>query len=174
MSIDIGIKNLGIVWGKCDRFYQKKPKFYKFALIDLTKVEVEKKTGIQQYNHLTDKLHTFFKVLNPKIFDGAKVIFVEYQPPKGLRIIQEWFIRNYEERVRFVNPKTMHKHFGIQKKNYEERKIRVCKKSVRYMTIDFFSNWLLLERKHDISDAICLSVAFMSKHSKAFTDLHLF
>jgi hypothetical protein len=158
-SIDIGLKNLGIVWGLCDLDY-KNIKFTTFELINLNEIKVEKKSGIQKYNHISDKLKTYFEK-NIYLFNGCDIIFVEYQPLTGLRIIQEYIVQKFDEKVIFIHPQHVHEFFVIREYEYNDRKI-LLNNFVKYLgdstsiiDINFYRKWKNLERKHDISDAIC-------------------
>lgn len=166
VSIDVGIVNLGLVWGHCDLDYQN-IYFDKFKLIDLTKVIPKKKSGKQGYNHLMDKLKEIFGIKKElSIFKDINMIFVEYQPPNGLRLIQEFFVFFFKDKVYFVHPQKMHKFFRIEKLKYEERKMATIKLSIEYMNLNFFSEFWELKRQHDISDAMCLAICYISQNKK--------
>jgi hypothetical protein len=164
-SIDIGINNMGIVWGKCDIKY-KKIKFYKLQHLDLKKIIIKHKSGKQGYNHIVDKLkHVWGTNIKESPFNMCDHIFVEYQPPTGLRIIQEYLVLFFNEKIIFIHPKSMHKYYNINKFTYEKRKEFTEYKSIRYMTFNFYNEWKLLSRKHDCSDAIILAVYFIKVNS---------
>lgn len=161
VSIDVGIKNMGIVWGNCDVRY-KKIEFERFILLDLTKIIPKEKSGAQGYNHLIDKFVEAFGIdSRDNVFKNIDMIFVEYQPPQGQRIIQEFLVYFFKDKVIFTQPRTMHKFFRVDKLSYEDRKYEIERQSVYFMHMEFYKKWIHLERRHDISDAICLVVYYI-------------
>lgn len=164
-SIDIGNKNFAIVWGHCDVDYTTFS-FDSFTLINFNKVEAKEKSGPQQYTHLMDKLKTYFEIENKGIFDGVDMILVEYQPPQGMRLIQEYLVVTFKQKVFFVHPRKMHKFFNASCYEYERRKKFINYKAIEFMTFEFYEKWDDLERKHDVSDAICLAFCYIYVNSR--------
>lgn len=159
-SIDIGKQNFAIVWGYSDPEYNKVV-FKSFTLINFDKVEAQEKSGVQQYNHISDKLKTYFEIENKDIFDDTEMIFVEYQPPQGLRIIQEYLVTTFKHKVIFVHPQQMHKFFRADCYCYIQRKDYMNYRATEFMSFEFFEEWDKLKRKHDVSDAICLAYYYI-------------
>ena len=155
-SIDIGFNNLGIVWGRLNLSYTR-IYFDKFELVDLFTVNAESSCS-SGYSHTVDKMKEKFCKKGKEYFKDEDYIFIEYQPLSGLRTVQEFLVMKFEKKVHFAHPKAMHKHFKISSLDYEMRKCWVSRHSTSYMNLNFFKDWLALERKHDISDAMCIAL----------------
>lgn len=158
-SIDIGIKNCSFVFGYCDVDYTK-IKFTSFKIVDFTEVNNES-LGMQGYSNLLNKIKTYFEKICHDDFKECEMIFIEYQPPKGLRFIQEYIETKYPKKVIFVHPKQMHKYYKINNKDYVTRKKCIEYYSTKYMTLNFYLKWDSLCRKHDVSDAMCMVYYFI-------------
>jgi len=153
-SIDIGRKNFAVVFGYCDACYTKIT-FTSFKTINFDEIKVKKKSGVQGYYNLLDILKQYFQINNYDVFNECDMIFVEYQPPQGLRIIQEYIETTFTKKVIYIHPQQMHKYFNVNKKDYNTRKNCIEYYSTKFMKLDMYLKWNSLDRKHDVSDAIC-------------------
>lgn len=163
VGVDVGYTNLGLVSLTVDDEYK------------VTQVDVIKKVNIARMTHdhvpyEECKLpHTFntcdlvmhFIQEHKHIFDRADTVFIERQPPGGLKDVEACIAVAYRPKMEFVSPNTMHKHFNIGHMDYEQRKVETTKIAEVYLDVD-----IPYARKHDVADAVCMIKMFCDKMIK--------
>lgn len=107
--------------------------------------------------NMTDKMQHFLQDYRPH-FEGAYRVLIERQPIHGLYSVEQLFLTLLEDRDALVqvHPTSMHKHFGIKGLTYDERKEKTVEIGRQYLSGQCLAYFEGLDRKHDISDAICL------------------
>jgi hypothetical protein len=99
-------------------------------------------------------------------FAGADVILVERQPPGGILSVQAVLYARYVQKVKLVSPNAMHKYFKMTGLDYEQRKSEVD----RIVSQDLWPKvsedaqkaYVKSMRRHDMADAACFAVQFIS------------
>jgi hypothetical protein len=127
VSIDIGLKNLGMVefwWDEHPRHFPELIKWHKVDLTMLPHKRVEfHACDIPHTNEMADLVAHFMQEYHP-IFEKADVILLERQPPGGLLEIQSLLLFKYRRKAHLVSPNSVHAHFTMNHLDYEGRKER--------------------------------------------------
>lgn len=124
-------------------------------------VEFTKRINLEDYkfnapsNEIADLVPLFVEDYQ-FIFDAAEKILIERQPPGGFTNIQTLLHYMFKERVILVSPVSLHTHFGMRDLDYDGRKLRTESIASKYITWDIPEG----ERRHDISDALCMILFF--------------
>lgn len=168
LSIDIGILNLGISVGVINDEY-KIDEIMWVDLINITKYtherELDKDTcTLNHTKSIADWLEHVFEE-HIEMFEGADYILVERQPPMGLVAVEQIIYYRWRSKCHLISPNSMHKHFRIGHYDYEQRKEqtqRIAQKMWEWhpRALDRYS---LYERKHDMTDSICLMAFWLHK-----------
>lgn len=169
LGIDIGVKNLGFSLISITKDY----KFNEIVWIkklDITTYEGCSGNGCR-FNHtrnIYDYLNHMFYI-NEELFRISDKIIIERQPPGGYLSVEQIIFGRFRNKAILISPNSMHKFMGWNelKLDYEMRKnyseciaMSYLKKSNRTYLQDEFK---ALERRHDIADAICISLYYISK-----------
>ena len=155
LAIDIGYHNMGLV------FVESTEKGPKVEVKQIKKVSLEDYKYIRS-NDMVDLVPLFVEEHRYR-FDQADKILIERQPPGGFQNIEVLLHYMFHEKVVLISPVSMHTHFGMRHLNYEERKdrtITIAEKIIGEIPYD---------RKHDISDALCMILYY-----KFRTEVHFF
>lgn len=174
LSIDIGILNLGISVGLIDKEFNLKEVTY-VDLIDITKYTHEKQLcGVDCKLHHTksiaDWMEHIFHEHSP-LFEEANYILVERQPPQGLVAIEQLIYYRWRKKCHLISPSSMHKYYRIGHYDYEQRKDQTMSIAEKYRwhqrAIDQYN---LYDRKHDMSDSICLMGFWLHKKKLSYME----
>lgn len=153
-AIDIGLHNLGII--KC-KVYNKIVTICDFELVDLYKY---RDTPMEIYM-MVDCLVTEYKDMF-----NSKYILLERQPPGGLIAIQEVLAFIFKDKVKMISPRSVHSKLGLNYYCYDIRKIKtehmLIGKLKSQNTDELISKIKNIDRKHDIADAYCMIIYFIS------------
>lgn len=174
LSIDIGIKHLGMILLQCNQDYTIHDIVW-FDLIDITQFHHLDKTSkkdcvLFHCKTMADWLsHIFF--LHTELFDLCEHILIERQPPHGHVSVEQLIFFHYRKKAVLIHPRSVHKFFGWSSSlDYDMRKNKSesifeyrLKKTERTWNLQV---WEKLPRKHDISDAYLQAVFFC--HGKNF------
>lgn len=175
LSIDIGILHLGVSIGLVDT---------EFNLLEITYVDL---INITEYTHdkelenvdcklkhtktIADWIEHVFHEHRP-IFEEADYILVERQPPSGLVAIEQLIFYRWREKCFIISPRSMHKFYDIGCYDYEQRKEKTM-----YIATKFYEwhdraieNYNKYERKHDITDSICLMGFWLNRMKTKFLE----
>jgi len=149
LSIDIGYHNMGLVLAECP---MKGPGVV---------VEFAKRINLEDYkmhspsNEIADLVPLFVED-HQFIFNAAEKILIERQPPGGFTNTQTLLHYMFRDRVVLVSPVSLHTHFGMRELDYDQRKERTESIASKYIEWDIPEG----ERRHDISDALCMILYF--------------
>ena len=108
---------------------------------------------------ISDYMAHLFKTYHD-FFEKADTILIERQPPQGFVAVQELILFKYREKALLVSPNSMHKHFSMSKVQ-KLRKMFTEKFSKE--RLQSFPDYINNERKHDMGDAYCLLVYYLSE-----------
>jgi hypothetical protein len=161
LSIDIGIVNMGISVSILDGEFNVKEVTY-VDLIDITDFTHQRelvgiKCDLYHTKSIADWMEHVFNEHLP-LFRESDYILVERQPPCGLVAIEQLIYYRWREKCILISPRSMHKHYNIGLYDYEMRKEKTMDISTNLYkwhkrAIDRYETF---ERKHDISDSVCL------------------
>lgn len=165
LSIDVGILHLGISFSLLNEDYT----LYKVETIDLI--------NITKYTHNKCKrddckLHhtkTFYDWIEHIIqeyneyFEYCDIILIEKQPPQGFVVIEQLIFGKYRNKTTLISPQSVHKYFNLFGLDYDMRKEMSVKIADKYLSDELIEKSKKYERRHDISDSICMLMYFISK-----------
>ena len=109
-----------------------------------------------------DWMEHIFQFYEP-IFEGCTKILLERQPPQGFVVIEQLIFGKYRDKTELIHPCSMHKFFGINRLDYLERKQKVEEIALNYFNDEQTTEFLNMERRHDIADALCLGLFWISR-----------
>lgn len=147
ISFDIGYLNMAFVEVETD--------FDKIINVkNFHKINLHKFNENEVHNSMIKFIFNYENIL-----ENADIILIERQPPTGLNNIQDILAFKYSSKIKLISPRSMHKYFNITKLNYENRKNYTERLSREYL--EKFTEYNILERKHDISDAFCICLYYI-------------
>ena len=168
VSIDIGYHNLGLVKSFVDEqtFEIKILEIFKVNLTNIPHKKVSRwDCMLYHSNEVSDLFAHFIQEYGDHLKEADKIL-IERQPPTGLTNIEALFMFLYRHKVELVSPNAMHKHFGINYLEYEQRKEKTIEISKSFL--EEFEDYQKLSRKHDIADAVCMIIFRFAKDKKNY------
>lgn len=159
LSIDIGIINLGYVYGITSTS--------KFEVLECNRVDIT----LMRHNkvkYCECKLHHDFCIPDyldhfiqerQDLFDNADVILIERQPIMGIMNVQDLLFVRFRNKVKLISPNSVHKFFKMSS-DYDTRKIESVNIAKSYL--DVFTSFTLNDRQHDITDALLIILFYLS------------
>lgn len=175
LAIDVGIINLAIIGVNLNEDYLerqeviKEDEIFMCEKIDITELVSgcrDKDCVLYHDKIICDYMMHLFKMYK-KEFDSANIILIERQPLQGIVAVQELIMREYRNKSILISPNAMLNSFGILKYEYEERKVHTIKIAFEYLS--GFKNFVFNERRHDMADAICILLYYLSLKRKEYT-----
>ena len=184
LSIDIGISNLGFVWGNITfdpEDYTKERNYYKKNIINylLDKSIFQRNIQIMDCNriNITNVKHNKVKLCDctlrhdscipdyldhfiqehMNMFDDSDIILLERQPPAGITNVQDLLFTRFRDKVLLVSPNSVHKYFNMSK-DYDTRKIE--SEQISSLFLCTFRGFIKNMRKHDISDSLLMIIYY--------------
>ena len=117
-------------------------------------------------NNISDWMAHVFQEIDDAVAE-VDVVLVEKQPICGIISVEQSLFCHYRDKVILVNPRSMHRFYGIDCFDYEERKVRVVE-LINGMDIDWETSCMqdVGNRQHDIADAMCIAVFWCSQHAQ--------
>jgi hypothetical protein len=163
VSIDIGVKHMAIVLSQIEEDFTIAEIVW-FNLIDITEfihLETGEKCMLHHEKTYADYLEHIFLYFGD-MFDKARYILIERQPPQGYVVVEQLIFYQYRSKSILISPNSLHYHFGWGKLDYDQRKeasermanLKLCNTNRTYL----FQHLDSLERKHDVTDAICMLI----------------
>jgi len=144
LAIDVGYHNLAIVVAQCNK----------------TEIKIDfcKKVSLEDYKYIqsNDFVDLVPLMLNDykKYFETSEQILIERQPIGGFTDIQTLIHYIHRDKTILISPNSMHKYFGFDNLDYDQRKEQTVKIATPYLEDNEYFH--RLERKHDIADAVCM------------------
>ena len=171
LGIDVGFYHMGLVGcNVSESFVLKNIDFCE--LVDITdfKCSMGVSCSLHHDKCIADYMSHLFKNYD-ELFNKADIIIIERQPPMGLVAVQELLMFRFRNKSTLVSPNSMHSHFDMSSLDYEQRKTRVIKMTSHLLSE--FDSFRSNERKHDLSDALCIIKYYLFKKNKKFVQLKL-
>ena len=162
MGIDVGIINMGVVQMVVDEnfdFHFDTAFRYDITHVRHTKVKPCDCT-IPHTNEIVDRVCHFTQE-NQDMLDDADLILVERQPIMGLTNIEALLMYMFRNKIKLISPNRMHKHFGINHLDYEERKGATT--SIAELHLSHLPGFTGQVRQHDMGDACCMCLFQVKK-----------
>lgn len=168
LAIDVGIKNLGLVFLhlKDDMTIAR---IEDLQLVDITQMAHHrmpyKKCTLHHQSCISDWLEHVFQEY--PWFQQADHILVERQPITGIVAVEQLIMNRFRDKTILLCPSTMHRHFGIDNYDYQQRKectIKIALYVLRELNPkesevnNLESKFMAQSRCHDVADAICFAV----------------
>jgi hypothetical protein len=165
LSIDIGVKNLGISVSIANEDFTLREIVF-VELIDITTflhpdgVKM-KDCSIPHTKSMADWLEHIF-VYHAMFFEQCEYILIERQPPMGLVVVEQLIFSKYRNKAVLVHPCSMHKYFNIGQFDYDARKNateKICLMNLK--DEEQLKKYNKYTRKHDIADSVCLMLFWL-------------
>jgi hypothetical protein len=168
LCIDIGVHHLGLAALICDHNTWKFDKIIGVDLINITEyihpdgVSI-KDCPLEHSRTFTDWMEHVF-VYYECVFTRVEKILIERQPPGGFVAVEQLIFSKYRDKCELIAPNSVHKFFHIGGYDYEGRKEKVVEIARKYMELPLVrAEFESFERKHDMADAICFGIFWLSK-----------
>jgi len=189
LSIDVGITNLGYVYSEVkitsppdasskykaqllnnDYILNKENIKRCIRVLDCNRIDITnvKHKRIQfcdcklHHDHcIPDYLDHF--VQETPYFEECDVLIIERQPPVGITNVQDLLFKEFRDKVLLISPGSIHKYFGLST-IYSERKEESEKIAQSFLSN--FSKFTKNNRKHDISDALLMTIFFCKQKTE--------
>ena len=168
LCIDIGVHHLGLAALICDPITWKFDKVVGVDLVNIT--EHIHPDGVSReecpLNHcktFADWMEHVF-VYYECVFTRVEKILIERQPPGGFVAVEQLIFSKYRDKCELIAPNSVHKFFHIGGYDYDGRKEKVVEIARGYMELPLVrAEFEGFERKHDMADAICFGIFWLSK-----------
>ena len=173
LSIDVGIIHLGISVSILNEDFTLKEIIW-VDNIDITKYK-HKKCNVNQCKLYHTK--TFYDWIEHTIqeniehFEGSDMIIIEKQPPQGFVVIEQLIFSKYRNKTTIISPQSVHKYLNFFDLDYEKRKELSVKISDKYLSENLIQKTKTFDRRHDISDSICMMLYFINKKNIEYKKL---
>jgi len=155
-AIDVGIINLALVL--YDTTYQQ----FSMYLVDITR-KCPSNCPLQFHGRsITDRMQHFVYRYGD-IIDTCNVLLIEQQPLCGLQGVEVALCTRWRSNIVMVSPRSMHKHFGIGSFTRDARKYATTTiATLELESVGHPNPMKNLVRKHDVADAICMIIFYLS------------
>lgn len=177
LSIDIGIINLGYVYGYVNNNENNNKLLNNYCFLNTSKLNSQitilecnnvnitimkhsvipfKDCKLCHDNCVSDYVDHFIQE-KKSMFDKAETILIERQPITGITNVQDLLMNKFRKKVILISPNKIHKYFNMSK-NYYIRKLQSEKIALEYLTEQY--NFVNNIRKHDIADALLIFIYY--------------
>lgn len=158
-SIDVGIVNLAVVFAEVHDVTFNISRIVRVENVNSTIMEhnvVARENCVLGHAKTAADRVTHFVQERQSLFDSCGVILIERQPIMGHTDVEQVLFLLFRTRAELVSPNAMHSFFNISGYTYEGRKQKTTIIADHYLSSADFPEYYVLERRHDIADAICL------------------
>ena len=114
-------------------------------------------------NATCDRVAHFLQEWDPWL-TKAHAVLIERQPPGGFKDVEALLQHCLRDKVHVIQPQSVHAHFGLPQGDYDRRKELTVALASPYML--GVAGWGGLERKHDVADAMCQLLWWLSKQPR--------
>jgi hypothetical protein len=170
LSIDVGVIHLGISVSILNSDYTLKEIIW-VDNIDITDYKHTKclisqcklyhtKTFSDWIDHMIEE--------NKEYFDESDIIIIEKQPPAGFVVVEQLIFSKYRHKTTIVSPNSVHKYFNFFNLDYDKRKEFSVKIADRFLSEKLIEKSKRFDRRHDISDSICIMLYFINKKQEEY------
>ena len=155
VSIDIGYINMGFVEAYISPSRE-------ISIINAKRLNISRHTQnrvskqdckLCHTREIVDGVMHFIQEYKP-VLDNCDVLLIERQPPQGFTSIEGILFYEYRNKAVLISPNAMHSFFKIRHLVYDDRKEKTVQFASEYIDLNF------IERKHDISDAVCMIIFY--------------
>lgn len=170
LAIDVGIINLALVVARVRGATWQLEEVVHAELVDTTQMTHRVVDGDAcTLGHTKTHTDRLMHVLQERPWvQRCEVVLIERQPFQGHTDVQEVLFLLLRDRAVLISPNSMHKHFGIRTLAYEWRKVRTVELAAPYLPPSRFPAYALMERQHDVADAVCMVVFWVAvQHREA-------
>jgi len=167
LSVDVGVQHLGLSLALVKKENFIFERIVAINLVDITKFTHNvcelKNCRLYHTKTMWDYLSHVF-VEHP-CFEEADVILVERQPPVGFVVVEQIIFGRFREKTWLINPRSVHKFFGIGVFDYDARKIETEKIASKNLSNEQKEELKNFERQHDIGDSVCQLLYWCNKRN---------
>lgn len=178
LSIDVGVKNLGISLSSCT-FEFVFVELIWFETVDITRFGHKTKQEERncQIRHGLHHQKTYADYVSHLIsnyqgaFDECDIILIERQPPGGYVMVEQLIFSEFRYKSVLIHPLSVHKFFGwtTMKYTYDERKVKsaqVMMYILRSGDREYLKDkYECKHRKHDASDTVCFLLYWLDRRA---------
>lgn len=170
LSIDVGVIHLGISLSILNEDFTLKEIVW-VDNIDITKYKHTKcsvdKCKLYHTKTFYDWIeHTIQE--NKEYFDESDMIIIEKQPPQGFVVVEQLIFSKYRRKTTIISPQSVHKFLNFFDLDYDQRKELSIKIADRYLSPELIERTKSFDRRHDISDSICMLLYFINKKQEEY------
>jgi hypothetical protein len=105
---------------------------------------------------------------NREYFEESDMIIIEKQPPQGFVVVEQLIFSKYRRKTTLISPQSVHKFLNFFDLDYEKRKELSIKIGDRYLSPELIDRAKTFDRRHDISDSICMLLYFINKKQEEY------
>lgn len=165
LSIDVGVIHFGISVSVLNEDFTLKEIIW-VDNIDITKYKHTKCSIDQCKLYHTKTFCDWIEHIiqeNKEYFEESDMIIIEKQPPQGFVVIEQLIFSKYRKKTSLISPQSVHKFFNFFDLDYEKRKELSVIISDKYLPEYLINRSKMFDRRHDISDSICMMLYFIDK-----------
>lgn len=179
--IDVGRTNMGLCFTSNDWDWAD-PVVERVARVDIADSDAVRRPGDTGARETAD-LVAAFVVRWSSVLDTCERVFIERQPPGGMRDIEQllYAALGGAVRVSFLAPNSLHAHFRIGARHgwgaYDRRKVRAETIAARYISANATpaaaAQWSTLgQRRHDAADATLMAILVNERKRREWVDFY--
>lgn len=180
LGIDVGIVHLALALARIDTTRSKIVEVERIEVIDLTRLPHRR---VPRYAcrlrhdsaEMCDRIAHLLQEYGAEWFDRADGgILIERQPLCGLKSVEQLLFAAYRDRATLVHPCAVHKWLGSNGVAYEQRKALAEARAERHIDSPRSSDAVrrqyydVLERRHDVADALCMIEFHLATRREAY------
>jgi hypothetical protein len=165
-SVDVGVVNLGVVFAELDDDTYLLTHVHRCENLDTRRMEHGRvscetctlghtKTATDRLNHFMQERRDWF--------DRCAHVLIERQPIMGHTDVEQLLYSAFRDKAVLVSPNSMHKYFNIRHFTYDGRKEMTVRIADDLLPVTHFPRYHEMERKHDIADAVCIMLFWISQ-----------
>jgi hypothetical protein len=165
LSIDVGIIHFGITYSLLNQDFTLKDIIWADN-IDITKFEHKKCTYSECKLYHTKTFYDWIEHIiqeNNEYFEDSDMIIIEKQPPMGFVVVEQLIFGKYRNKTTLISPISVHKFFNFIDLDYDMRKEMSIKIGDKYLSKELLDRCKSFDRRHDITDSICMLLYFINK-----------
>jgi|LauGreDrversion4_2_1035121.scaffolds.fasta_scaffold01314_13 hypothetical protein len=170
LSIDIGVIHFGISQSIVNKDYTLKEVIW-VDNINITNYKHSKCKYSECKLHHTKTFCDWIEHLIQEhidYFESSDIILLEKQPPAGFVVIEQLIYSKYRYKTYLISPNSVHKYLNFKGLDYEMRKKLSEKIADRVLSEELINKTKKYDRRHDISDTICMLLYFLSKKREEY------
>lgn len=170
LSIDVGVIHLGISVSILNKDYTLKEIVW-VDNIDITDYKHTKclisECKLYHTKTFSDWIEHVIQE-NKEYFEDSDMIIIEKQPPAGFVVVEQLIFSKYRNKTTIVSPNSVHKYFNFFDLDYDKRKEYSIKIGDRFLSEKLIEKSKTFDRRHDISDSICIMLYFINKKQNEY------